>query len=171
MRHSTFFIKVAITLSLPCTGLYAQSVQLVYTQAGLSQALAIKSAITGMKVEVWPAASLINISTERQGAYLAKLATVDCVVIIGEDALKAATAVAYPVPVVIINANGDTAAKAAVVRVFDGGFGGTMPAGSQDIAAGDGVSGANKTSRNLALKCQGITAGAAVKKLVAELAR
>jgi hypothetical protein len=58
------------------------------------------------------------------------------VVILGEDALKAASAVPFSVPIIAIEGAGPTAAKSKVIRVFAAGSA-KAPANAKAAAAGE----------------------------------
>ena len=112
-----------LALTLACAAVpamvSAQSVEIVFTPAVTQQALALKGALKVDKVDAFNALALVGASPERRKAYADKVAGDTAVVIIGEDALKAASAIAFSLPVIVINATGATAATGRVIRVFD----------------------------------------------------
>jgi hypothetical protein len=126
----------------------AQSVELMFTPGVVQQALAIKGALKVEKVDSFGALALVGASPEQRKAYADKVAGVTAVVILGEDALKAAADVEFSVPVICVNAGGPTAAKNKIIRVFDAA---TAPASAKAAAPGD-VAGLIGAGREVVLK-------------------
>ncbi len=170
-RHLMTLLWVALLIGSSTTAL-AQEIELVYTKANLMQTLDYKEAVTYSNAKATNALSLMNVSADRIASYLSSIASHDAILIFGEGAVKAVTAIEYTVPVIIINATGETSAKGPVFRVFDADFGGApssavsvSDAGSVSLSAGDVAAGKQK-----AFKCDGIGAVAVVDKLVSQLA-
>ena len=103
---------------VPATG-SAQTVEMVFTPGVAQQALALKAALKVDKMEAFDALALVGSSLQEKKTYADKMAGVTAVVILGDAALKAAADVAFPVPVILVNAGGRTAAKNRIIRVFD----------------------------------------------------
>lgn len=170
-RHLMTLLWVALLIGSSTTAL-AQEIELVYTKANLMQTLDYKEAVTYSNAKATNALSLMNVSADRIASYLSSIASHDAILIFGEGAVKAVTAIEYTVPVIIINATGETSAKGPVFRVFDADFGGApssavsvSDAGSVSLSAGDVAADKQK-----AFKCDGIGAVAVVDKLVSQLA-
>ncbi len=102
---------------LPRLG-YAQSVELLYTPAVLQDVLALKESLRLPLVHASSALSLVGATAEKKKTFGEKVGA-SIVVIIGEDALKAAADVPFSVPVILVNAAGPTAATNKIIRVFD----------------------------------------------------
>jgi hypothetical protein len=113
----------------------AQTVELVYTPAVLRDALALKDSLKVALVHASSALSLVGATADRKKAYGDKLAGATAVVIIGEDALKAASDVEFSAPVILVNASGRTAARGQIIRVFDSATAppGAIPVGSSAV--------------------------------------
>jgi len=107
-----------ICAAIPAAG-SAQSVEMVFTPGVIQQALALKGALKVDKTDSFGALALVGASPERRKAYAEKVAGVTAVVILGEDAMKAAALVEFGVPAIIVNSAAPTAAKGRVIRVFD----------------------------------------------------
>jgi hypothetical protein len=138
-----------LCVAVPAIG-HAQTVELMFTPGVVQQAVALKGALKADKVESFSAMALVGASAEQKKAYGDKVASSTAVVIVGEDALKAAADVEFTVPIIVINANGRTAARNRVVRVFDG----TMPApaGVTTVYAGDSVARLLGTAKTVSLR-------------------
>ena len=113
-----FLALTLVCIAVPAV-VSAQSIEIVFTPAVTQQALALKGALKVDKVDAFNALALVGASPERRKAYADKVAGGTAVVIIGEDAMKAAAAVTFSVPVIVVNASGATAATSRVIRVFD----------------------------------------------------
>ena len=162
-RHLMALLWVAL-LATTATSAVAQEIELVYTKANLMQTLDYKEAVTYSNAKATNALSLMNVSTDRIASYLSSIASHDAILIFGEGAVKAVTGIEYTVPVIIINATGETSAKGPVFRVFDADFGG---APSSAVSVSDAGSVLLSTK---AFKCDGIGAVAVVDNLVSQLA-
>ena len=121
--------------AIPATG-SAQSVEMVFTPGVVQQALALKSALKVDKMDSFGALALVGASPERRKAYADKVAGVTAVVILGEDAMKAAALVEFGVPAIVVNSAGPTATKSRVIRVFDA-KAATAPATAKAAAPAD----------------------------------
>ncbi len=170
-RHLMTLLWVVFLIGSSTSAL-AQEIELVYTKANLMQTLDYKEAVTYSNAKATNALSLMNVSADRIASYLSSIASHDAILIFGEGAMKAVTGIEYTVPVIIINATGETSAKGPVFRVFDADFGGApsgaasiSDAGSVSLSAGDVAAGKQK-----AFKCDGIGAVAVVDRLVTQLA-
>jgi hypothetical protein len=130
------------------SSLSAHSVELMFTPGVLQQAVALKGALKVEKVDSFGALALVGANAEQRKAYADKVAGVTAVVILGEDALKAASEVEFSVPVICVNAAGATAAKNKVIRVFDPA---TAPASAKAAAPGE-VAGLIAAGREVSLK-------------------
>jgi hypothetical protein len=110
---------VLFVLVLPLSAA-GQSIELMFTSSGVQQALWLRSALKLEKDQVrsFGALALAGATPERTREYVDSVAGMTAVIIIGEDALKAASAVEFSVPVIVIEAAGPTAAKDKVIRVF-----------------------------------------------------
>jgi len=126
----------------------AQSVELVFTPGSVQQALAIKSALKVEKLDSFGALALVGASPERRKAYADRVAGITAVVILGEDALKAASQVEFSVPIICVNAAGATVAKNKIIRVFDRA---TAPANAKAVGPGE-VAGLIAAGREVSLK-------------------
>jgi hypothetical protein len=120
----------------------------MFTPGVVQQALAIKGALKVEKLDSFGALALVGASPEQRKAYADKVAGMTAVVIVGEDALKAAAEVEFSVPVICVNAGGATAAKNKIIRVFDAA---TAPASAKAAAPGD-VAGLIGAGREVVLK-------------------
>jgi hypothetical protein len=146
-RQTLLLLLLLLMTAAPTTG-SAQSVELMFTPGVVQQALAIKGALKVEKLDSFGALALVGASPERRKAYADKVAGVTAVVILGEDALKAASEVEFAVPVICVNAAGATAAKNKIIRVFDAA---TAPASAKAAAPGD-VAGLVGAGKEVALK-------------------
>jgi hypothetical protein len=126
----------------------AHAVELMFTPGVVQQAVAIKAALSAEKVESFGALALVGASAEQRKAYADKVAGATAVVILGEDALKAAAEVEFSVPIICVNAAGATAAKGKVIRVFDGA---SAPASAKAAAPAE-VAGLIGAGKEVALK-------------------
>jgi hypothetical protein len=97
-----------------------QTVELVYTPGALHQAVTLKDSLKVDVVHSSSALSLVGATADRKKAYGDKVTGVTAVVIVGEDALKAMADVEFDATVILVNANGPTAARGRVIRLFDG---------------------------------------------------
>jgi len=70
-------------------------------------------------------------------------------VILGEDALKAVADMEFAVPVIVVNASGQTAAKGRVIRVFDGA---SAPASAQAVSSASAIKGLLGGDQEVSLK-------------------
>jgi hypothetical protein len=143
----------------------AQKVELVYTKAALEQALDYKAKLK-VPAAATNALSLFNVSPERAKAYLGTTAGLTAVIVFGDAALKAVSALEYTVPVIVIGATGTLAAKGPVIQVLDAGAG----TGTAVTAASASASG-SAPGKVIALKCAEAETVAVVGKLVADLAK
>jgi hypothetical protein len=108
-----------LVLALPLSAA-GQSIELMFTSGGVQQALLLRSALKLDKNQVrsFGALALAGATAERAKEYVDSVADMTAVIIVGEDALKAASAIEFSVPVIAIEAAGPTAAKDKVIRVF-----------------------------------------------------
>ena len=141
-------LRLAGGSSASATASRSASVELMYTPAVLQRALAIKGTLKLDKLNSFDALALVGASAEERRAYANKVAGATAVVIVGEDALKAASEVEFTVPVICVNAAGVAAARSKVIRVFDAT---TAPASARAAAAGD-VAGLIAAGREVSLK-------------------
>ena len=88
-----------------------QTVELVYTPGALHQAVSLKDALKVDVVHSSSALALVGAPAEKKKAYSDKVTGVTAVVIVGEDALKAVADVEFAAAVILVNANGPTAAR------------------------------------------------------------
>jgi hypothetical protein len=109
-----------------------QTVELVYTPGALHQAVALKDALKVDVVHSSSALALVGAPADRKKAYGDKVTGVTAVVIVGEDALKAVADVEFDASVILVNANGPTAARGRVIRIFDGSV--AIPPAAQQVA-------------------------------------
>jgi len=128
----------------------ALSVELMFTPGVLQQALSLKAELKVEKMDSFGALALVGAGAEQRKAYADKVAGVTAVVILGEDALKAASEVEFSVPIICVNAAGATAAKNKIIRIFDGA---SAPAAAKAVAPGE-VAAAIGSGRDVALKGQ-----------------
>jgi hypothetical protein len=114
-----FFALPLFVLTLPLAAA-GQSIEMMFTSSGVQQALRLRSALGIDKdmVRSFGAAALASATPERAREYVDSVAGMTAVIIVGEDALKAASAIEFSVPVIVIEATGPTAAKHKVIRVF-----------------------------------------------------
>jgi len=131
-------VLLLLAAALPARG-DEQSVELVFTPGVVQQALSLKESLKLDKIESFGALALVGASAERTKAYADRVAGMTVVVILGEDALKAASAVEFSVPIIVVEGVGATAAKNKVIRVFAGGSpkapASAKPATPADVAA------------------------------------
>lgn len=127
-----------------------QSVEMLFTPSVVQQALTLKAALKLDKMDSFGALALVGASAERTKAYADRVAGMTAVVILGEDALKAASAVEFAVPIIVIEGTGATAAKNKIIRVFATGSA-KAPANAKAATPGD-VAGLIATGNDIALK-------------------
>jgi hypothetical protein len=142
-------VLTVLCAAVPAIG-RAQTVELMFTPGVVQQAVALKGALKVEKIESFSALALVGVSAERKKAYADKVASTTAVVIVGEDAMKAAADVEFSVPLIVVNANGRTAARNRVIRVFDGSV--PPPAGVTPVFAGDSIAQLIGTNRIVLLK-------------------
>ena len=128
----------------------SQTVELVYTPGALHQAVTLKDSLKVDVVHSSSALSLVGAPAERKKAYSDKVTGVTAVVIVGEDALKAMADVEFEAAVILVNANGPTAARGRVIRLFDGSV--AIPPGAQQVATTAAVGEMIGASRMVLLK-------------------
>ncbi len=152
---------------------FAQEVEVLYTKSALDQAMAYKESLKVDKVNMSNALMLMNVSEARERAYLEKISSSSAAIILGESGLKAAGGVGFTLPLIIINALGETSAKGPVIRVLESAFDGSAPnaktvsdAGAFALTAGD-----LKDGKETIIKCQGVVATDLVNKLLFEIVR
>jgi hypothetical protein len=146
-KRQILLAALLVFAAMPVVG-SAQSVEMVFTPGVVQQALSLKGVLKVEKMDSFGALALVGASPERRKAYADKVAGVTAVIILGEDALKAASEVEFSVPVICVNAAGATAAKAKVIRIFDGA---SAPASAKAAAPGD-VAGLIGAGKDVALK-------------------
>ncbi len=117
--------------AIPCVG-SAQSVELMYTPGVLNDALALKDSLKVGMVHSSNALSLVGATADKKKSFGEKMAGATGIVIVGEDALKAAADIPFSIPVILVNAAGPTAATGQIVRVFDAA---TAPADAIPVSA------------------------------------
>lgn len=152
---------------------FAQEVEVLYTKSALDQAMAYKESLKVDKVNMSNALMLMNVSEARERAYLEKISSSSAAIILGESGLKAAGAVDFTLPLITINALGETSAKGPVIRVLESDFDGSAPnaktvsdAGAFALTADD-----LKDGKETIIKCQGVVATDLVNKLLFEIVR
>ncbi len=96
-----------------------QTVELLYTPAVVRDVVTLKESLKVTLVHASNALSLVGATAERKRTYGQNLASATAVVIVGEDALKAAADIEFSSLVILVNASGPTAATGQVVRVFE----------------------------------------------------
>jgi hypothetical protein len=128
-------VCMLLAVALPASGA-EQSIELMFTPSVVQQALSLKAALKLEKMDSFGALALVGASPERAKAYADRVAGMTAVVILGEDALKAASAVQFSVPVIVIEGSGPTAAQNKVIRVFAAASA-KAPATAKAAAAGD----------------------------------
>lgn len=143
-------LVLAFVLSAIPAAAHAQSVELVFTPGVLDQAVALRTALKVDKIDSYSALSLVGASADQKRAYADKVAGRTAVIIVGEDAMKAAADIEFSVPVIAVNTNGKTAARNRVIRVFDGSR--PVPAGTEPVYEGDSIAKLVGTSRTVSLK-------------------
>lgn len=138
-------------------------------QSVLPQALTYKKELKVDAMDAFMAAGLLGISGDRTGAYLQKIAAHNAVLIVGEDALKAASKIPFPMPVIIVNGTGPPAATGPVFRVLEANFAGSVPGAKAVASAGDVSVGALTGSSQTAFKCQGVGAVVVIGAVLAAI--
>lgn len=166
--------RVAVLLCVSFLGsapnaLSAQSIHILFMQSVLPQTLAYKKELKVDAMDAFMAAGLLGISGERANGYLKKIASSDAVLIVGEDSLKAAGQIPFPMPVIIVNGTGPTAATGPVFRVLEADFAGSVPGAKAVASAGDVSVGALTGSSQTAFKCQGVGAAVVIGALLAAI--
>ena len=141
----------------------AQSVEFVFTQAGLMDALEYKEDLQYDEAVSTNAISLLNVPQARLDAYLAGTQARDAVIVFGEGARKAISDVPYQVPVIVVGAVGGTSAQ-TTIHVMDSDFGGA----AQNVANAAAFS--LPAGASVTLKCVGVEVLAVVQAVVAQLA-
>lgn len=167
IKMKTMFLMIIVMM----VSVRAQKIELIYTKAGVEQALAYKSTIQLKDATATNALSLMNISDVRKKAYLDGLAGFSAVLIFGDSGVKAVSTIDYNIPVIIVNSNLNGAAKGAVIRIFDNDYSGADAKG-QIIADVNAVnfSKADLTSKKeINIKCQGINGALVAKKILSIL--
>jgi hypothetical protein len=108
-----------LVLALPLSAA-GQSIELMFTSGTVQQALLLRSALKIDKDQVrsFGALALAGATAERAKEYVDSVAGMTAVIIVGEDAMKAASAIEFSVPVIVIESAGPTAAKDKVIRIF-----------------------------------------------------
>jgi len=127
----------------------AQTVEVLFTPTVLQQAVSLKESLRVGRLESSSALSLVGASADRKKAYTDKIAATSALVILGEDALKAVADMEFAVPVIVVNATGQTAAKGRVIRVFDAA---SAPAGATAVSSAGAVKGLLGADGEVALK-------------------
>ena len=127
----------------------AQTVEVLFTPTVVQQAVSLKESLRVGRLESSSALSLVGASPERKKAYSDKVAGTTALVILGEDALKAVADMEFSVPVIVVNATGQTAAKGRVIRVFDSA---SAPSTAQAVSSASAVKGLLGTEQEVALK-------------------
>jgi hypothetical protein len=141
---------IAIAFGLaPSVAGGAQTVEVLFTPTVVQQAVSLKESLRVGRLESSSALSLVGASAERKKIYTDKVAGTTALVIIGEDALKAVADMEFSVPVIVVNATGQTAARGRVIRVFDGA---SAPATAQAVSSASAVKGLLGTEQEVALK-------------------
>jgi hypothetical protein len=144
-------VCLLLAVALPASGSGAeQSIELMFTPSVVQQALMLKAALKLEKMDSFGALALVGASAERTKAYADRVAGVTAVVVLGEDALKAAANVQFSVPIIVIEGTGPTAAKNKVIRLFAAGSA-KAPASAKAAAAGE-VAGLIGAGTDVALK-------------------
>ena len=141
----------------------AQSLEFIFTKAGLMDALEYKEDLRYDDAVSTNALSLVNVPQARLDAYLTGTKEYDAIVVFGDGALKAISGVPYEVPVIVVGAVGETAA-ATTIHVMDSGFSGTAQ------AVGDAASLALPGGAVVTLRCDGIEPLELVQALVSRFA-
>jgi predicted proteasome-type protease len=112
------------------TPVFGQSIEFIYLPTEASKVVQFKSSLTG-KIGATNALSLMNITDKRKNAYLDKISSSAAVVVFGDGALKAVSKIDFPMPLFIINGDGETAAKNSVVVLLDKSFDGRVDNATQ----------------------------------------
>jgi hypothetical protein len=172
MKRTILALLTALGAYAGCATLSAQTVQILFTQSTLPKSLALKSALKGVTIESFPAFALMNVSAERKQAYIQKIAHLDAVLVLGDEAAKAAAQLEFPIPVVVMNAVGAVRSKGAVVRLFEADFP-AAPAGARTIATPDAIASLEiaKAAAEVAIRCPGTLVPAALERVLAGLVR
>lgn len=144
------------------SGASAQSLEFVFTPAGLMDALEYKEDLQYDEAVSTNALSLMNVPQARIDAYLAGTEKFDAIVVFGAGALKAIGTVPYQVPVIVVGAVGETSAV-TTIYVMDSGFSGAAQ------SVGDVASLSLPAGATVTLKCDGVEPLAVVQAIVAQL--
>ena len=152
---------------------FAQEVEILYTKSALNQAMDYKESLKVDKVNASNALMLMNVSEAREKAYLEKISSFAAAIVLGESGLKAAGGVGFTLPLIIINAVGETSASGPVTRVLESDFDGSAPNAKtvSDVGAFALTAGDLKDGKETIIKCQGISAPELVNKLLSEIIR
>ncbi len=164
-------VWLILTLALPLKVLPAQNVHILFMQSTLSLALKYKKDWKVDRMDAFMAAGLAGISEARTGAYLRKISSSDAVLILGEESLEAAGRIPFPMPVIIVNAVGHTAATGPVFRVLDTGFAGTVEGARVIVSVAEVSAGPVADGNEATYQCEGVPAGPVIGALLLSLAR
>ncbi len=129
-------LVMALCGALPASAL-AQSIELVYTPGVVNDAVTLKNELKGAVVHASSALGMVGASADKKKQYKDQVAGATCILIMGEDALKALADIEFESTLVLVNANGRTAARGRVIRLFDGSV--QLPAGTVQIETTDQV--------------------------------
>jgi hypothetical protein len=150
----------------------AQSVELLYTKAGLDDALEYKGMLSSSRIEVTNALSLMEMNDAGRGAYVRNTSSMTAVIIVGKGALQAVSKIDYHVPVIVIDAVDRLSAKGPILRVLNAGF--KKVIGSvivKNIDALEITSEQLHDGKETFFQCEGVLGGQVVNKLVEEIAK
>lgn len=146
-------MRTIILLLLMSTTALGQSIELIYLPTEVTKVIEYKKELTG-EIGATNALSLRNISEKRIKAYTDKISSAAAAVVFGGGALKAVEKIDFPIPLFMVNGNGDTAAKSSVVVLLDDAFSG--PTNDAVTVSSIGDIPPLKESKKIILKCQGI---------------
>lgn len=117
-------MRTLLFLLLMATPALGQTVELIYLPTEVATVVKYKKELPG-EIGATNALSLRNISDKRKDAYVDKIASSTAAVVFGDGALKAVSEISFPIPLFIVNGDGDTSAKAGVIVLLDGKFKGS----------------------------------------------
>ncbi|MDY6950358.1 MAG: hypothetical protein SWE60_02510 [Thermodesulfobacteriota bacterium] len=166
---------IVLLLGLWFTPASAQNVQLLYINANIQVALSIKKELKVDELTPFNALGLHNISEKRKEAYLKRISSSDAVIIVGESGLNAASMVDFPMATIILNALGRTSAKGPVIRIIDSAsvlkkVSGPHVKVVSNLEAFSLSAEDIRTSKEVVLKCQGISGVDVANKILATVA-
>jgi len=122
MRNKLLLYSLTIILGLLVVDIHAQSVEILYTKAGMKIAMGFKKTLKAEKLNNFNALALHNISGSRKDAYLKKISHNDAVLIIGETGLKATKSIDFILPLITLDALSESAAVGPIFRVLSAEF-------------------------------------------------